>query len=54
MLLVQCNMPDLSALQAQHVQAPFLIHQLIGAEKWFPETMGSYRRNMARLADKGL
>jgi hypothetical protein len=54
MLPVQCNMLDLSALQARHVQGPFLMHQLIGAENGFPPTMGSYRRNMVRLADKAV
>jgi hypothetical protein len=55
MLPTECNMPDLSFLQEQHAQGPFLIHQLFfGAGKGFPEAMGSYRRNMVRLADKAV
>ena len=44
MLPTECNMPDLSSLQEQQAQGPFLINQLIGAENGFPEAMGSYRR----------
>jgi hypothetical protein len=54
MLPTECNMPDLSSLQEQQAQGTFLINQLIGAEKGFPEAMGSYRRNMVRLADKAV
>jgi hypothetical protein len=54
MLPTECNMPDLSSLQEQQAQGPFLINQLIGAENGFPEAMVSYRRNMVRLADKAV
>jgi hypothetical protein len=54
MLPTECNMPDLSWLQKRPAQGAFLIHQMIGAEKRFPEAMGSYRRNMVRLADKAV
>jgi hypothetical protein len=55
MLPTECNMPDLSSLEEQPAQGPFLIHQVIlGAGKGFPEAMGSYRRNMVRLADKAV
>jgi len=54
MLPTECIMPDLSSLQEQQAEGPFLIHQLIGAENGVPEAMGSYRRNMVRLADKAV
>ena len=54
MLPTECNMPDLSSLQAQSSQGGFLLNQLIGAGKGFPPTMAAYRRNMVRLADKAV
>lgn len=54
MIPIQCNMPDLSRLRSESAQSPFLIHQLVGAGRGFPESMASYRRNVVRLADKAV
>src|ERR1700759_3843283 len=53
-LPTQCNMPDLNYLLSRSAQGPFILHQLIGADVGFPPKMGSYRRNLVRLADKAV
>ena len=54
MFPTECNIPDLSLLQAQSSQSGFLLNQLIGAGNGFPPTLAAYRRNMVRLADKAV
>jgi hypothetical protein len=45
-------MPDLAGLLSNPIDQPFLMSQLTGAEKNFPQKMLLYRRHFVRLSDK--
>jgi len=55
-LIKECNMPDVNEVSKEGLKlvSHFILCHLVGVGQDFPEYLGSYRTNLARLVDKAI